>query len=115
SHEFRNIMATKTKARWVKRLVLLLVLGGGAYAGWVYYLGKEDRSKAQFTISKIERGDIVQMVTAAGTLNPVINVQVGSQISGQIKKITVDFNSKVKAGELVAEIDPATYQTRLLQ
>ncbi len=108
-------MATKTKARWFKRLVLLFVLGGGGYAGWVYVQDKDDKSKVQFTIAKIERGDIVQMVTAAGTLNPVINVLVGSQISGQIKKITVDFNSKVKAGELVAEIDPATYQTRLLQ
>ena len=58
----------------------------------------------------ITRGELTQAVTATGTLNPVVNVQVGSQISGNIQKLIVDFNSPVKAGQVVAQIDPAIYQ-----
>ncbi|HEY6166420.1 MAG TPA: efflux RND transporter periplasmic adaptor subunit [Verrucomicrobiae bacterium] len=109
-------MAKSKAARAVKWLVTLAVLGGAGFYGWRYWdKQNEDKARPQFTTAKIERGDLVQMVTASGTLNPVVNVQVGSQISGQIKKLNADFNSKVKAGDLVAQIDPATYQTRLLQ
>ncbi|MCD6049360.1 MAG: efflux transporter, family, subunit [Verrucomicrobia bacterium] len=109
-------MARKRNFGWI---IWLIVLGGiayGGYYGWQQWEKKNAaKSKPQFNTAKIERGDIVQQVTASGALNPVINVQVGSQISGLIKKLNVDFNSKVKAGDIVAEIDPATYQTRLLQ
>ena len=61
------------------------------------------------------RGAITQAVTATGTLNPVVNVQVGSQISGNIQKLFVDFNSPVKAGQVVAQIDPAVFQASVKQ
>ena len=61
------------------------------------------------------RGAITQAVTATGTLNPVVNVQVGSQISGNIQKLFVDFNSPVKAGQVVAQIDPAVFQASVTQ
>src|SRR5205809_4685518 len=64
---------------------------------------------AEYQTAPVTRGDITQIVTATGTLNPVVNVQVGSQISGNILKLNADFNSQVKAGQIVAEIDPATY------
>jgi HlyD family secretion protein len=109
-------MPKKTGARAVKWLVVLAVLGGGGYYFWNQYERKQQSAaRPQFQTARVERGTIIQQVTASGALNPVINVQVGSQISGQIKKLHADFNSKVKAGDLVAEIDPATYQTRLLQ
>jgi len=109
-------MARKRKFGWIIWLVVLGAIGGGGYFGWQRMQEKnEAKAKPVFNIAKIEKGDVVQQVTASGSLNPVINVQVGSQISGLIKKLYVDFNSKVKAGEVVAEIDPATYQTRLLQ
>jgi HlyD family secretion protein len=63
----------------------------------------------------VTRGSITQAVTATGTLNPVVNVQVGSQISGNIEKLLVDFNSPVKAGQVVAQIDPAVFQAAVLQ
>ncbi|HSU85834.1 MAG TPA: biotin/lipoyl-binding protein, partial [Chthoniobacterales bacterium] len=63
----------------------------------------------------VTRGPITQAVTATGTLNPVVNVQVGSQISGNIHKLLVDFNSPVKAGQVVAEIDPAVFQAAVIQ
>jgi HlyD family secretion protein len=109
-------MPKKTGARFVKWIVVLAVLGGGAYYFWnKYQLKQQTAARPQFQTAKIEKGTIVQQITAAGALNPVLNVQVGSQISGQITKLHADFNSKVKAGQLVAEIDPATYRTRLLQ
>jgi HlyD family secretion protein len=63
----------------------------------------------------VARGPITQAVTATGTLNPVVNVQVGSQVSGNIQKLFADFNSNVKAGETVAQIDPATFQASVTQ
>jgi HlyD family secretion protein len=69
----------------------------------------------EYQTTTITRGAITQAVTATGTLNPVVNVQVGSQISGNIRKLSVDFNSPVKAGQVVAEIDPAVFQAAVLQ
>ena len=61
------------------------------------------------------RGELTQVVTATGTLNPVVNVTVGSQVSGIINKLNVDFNSMVKSNEVIAEIDPSTYQAAVEQ
>jgi len=69
----------------------------------------------EYQTAAVTRGSITQAVTATGTLNPVVNVQVGSQISGNISKLFVDFNSPVKAGQVVAEIDPAVFQAAVLQ
>ncbi len=100
-------MARKSSFAWLYWLVILGALGGGGYYGWQKWEKKSaEKAKPQFTVTKIEKGDVIQQVTASGTINPLINIQVGSQISGQIIKLHADFNSKVKAGELVAEIDP---------
>src|SRR5438105_14600273 len=70
---------------------------------------------AQFQTTSVTRGPITQAVTATGTLNPVVNVQVGSQVSGNIQKLFVDFNSKVKAGDVVAQIDPVLFKATVTQ
>ena len=70
---------------------------------------------ANYQTAMITRGPITQAVTATGTLNPVVNVQVGSQVSGNIAKLFVDFNSQVKAGQVVAQIDPALFQAAVTQ
>ena len=70
---------------------------------------------SEFQTATVTRGAITQAVTATGTLNPVVNVQVGSQVSGNIAKLFADFNSSVKAGETVAQIDPATFQATVTQ
>src|SRR5256886_12280713 len=72
-------------------------------------------STAQFQTATVTRGPITQTVTATGTLNPVVNVQVGSQVSGNIQKLFADFNSKVKAGDVVAQIDPVLFQATVTQ
>src|SRR5436190_9120147 len=70
---------------------------------------------ANYQTATITRGAITQAVTATGTLNPVVNVQVGSQVSGNIAKLFADFNSQVKAGQVVAQIDPALFQATVTQ
>ena len=70
---------------------------------------------ANYQTAIVTRGAITQAVTATGTLNPVVNVQVGSQVSGNIAKLFVDFNSQVKAGQVVAQIDPALFQATVTQ
>ena len=72
-------------------------------------------SVANYQTSTITRGPITQAVTATGTLNPVVTVQVGSQVSGNIAKLFVDFNSEVKAGQVVAQIDPVLFQATVTQ
>src|SRR6266436_992470 len=70
---------------------------------------------ATYQTANVTQGSITQAVTATGTLNPVLNVQVGSQISGNIDKLFVDYNSPVKAGQVVARIDPAVFQAAVRQ
>ena len=70
---------------------------------------------ATYQTATVTKGPITQAVTATGTLNPVVNVQVGSQVSGNISKLFVDFNSEVKAGQVVAQIDPVVFQATVTQ
>src|SRR5205807_9878054 len=72
-------------------------------------------SASGYLTATVTRGAITQLVTATGTLNPVVNVQVGSQVSGNIAKLFADFNSEVKAGQTVAQIDPMLFQAAVTQ
>lgn len=94
-------------------LFALAVLAGAGYAGYRAFLAPAAGSG--YKLAKVERGPIAAVVSATGTLNPVVSVQVSSQISGQIRDIFVDFNSTVKAGQLIAQIAPETYQHRVRQ
>jgi HlyD family secretion protein len=90
---------------------VLPAAAGGAF----WYFRSHDDKEPGYTTEKVERGDLIQTVTATGTLNPVVNVTVGSQVSGRICKLYVDFNSTVKSNQVIAEIDPATYEAALEQ
>ena len=94
-------------------LAILVAVGAGGYAAWRTFDRGGDAPK--FKLAKIESGPLTAAVSATGTLNPVVSVQVGSQVSGQIKEILVDFNSPVKSGQLIAQLDPETYQHRVRQ
>src|SRR5205823_5977624 len=72
-------------------------------------------SASNYQSATVTHGALTQAVTATGTLNPVVNVQVGSQVSGNIAKLSADFNSQVKAGAVVAQIDPALFQATVTQ
>jgi len=93
-------------------LAIFLAAGGGG--AW-YYFSRGAEKKPEFQSLKIGRGDITQVVTATGDLQPVVVVDIGAQVSGQIKEVRVDFNSVVKAGDILALIDEATPTQRLRQ
>jgi HlyD family secretion protein len=98
-----------TRARWITA-ASVAVLGGLLAA-----FGLNHAAQAQHFTAKVERGDIHDVVDATGTINAVITVQVGSQVSGTIAKLNVDFNSRVHKGDIVALIDPALFQGAVLQ
>src|SRR5580692_10984108 len=91
-------------------VVIVAVVAGGAK-----YHNRNHHDEPQYETVPVERNDLTQTVTATGTLNPVTNILVGCQVSGTISKIYVDYNSIVKANELIAELDPSTYQAQLDQ
>src|SRR5215470_16977443 len=94
-------------------LVLMLVLGGAAGGGYLYYEGQQPPPR--YLTVAVERGAITTTVNATGVVNAVTTVQVGSQVSGTIQKLFVDFNSPVKEGEIIAQIDPAPLATKVAQ
>ena len=99
----------KLKSKW------LILMGVAVVAGLFVAFGLSRSAQAQHFTAKVERGDIHDVVDATGTINAVITVQVGSQVSGTIAKLNVDFNSRVHKGDIVAVIDPALFQGALLQ
>jgi len=107
-------MANKTKKRswkWVVLITGVIVLA----ALGLWFVKFRSNGAPQYQTTPVVRGDVTQLVTATGQLNPVTNVQVGCQISGTIAKLYADWNSPVTNGQLVAQIDPATYLADLHQ
>ena len=84
-------------------------------AGAVYWYFGSTPAQPAFRLANVERGNLVAAVSATGTLNPVVSVQVGSQVSGQVKEIFVDYNSVVKKGDVIARIDPESFVLRVNQ
>jgi HlyD family secretion protein len=99
----------KIKGRW---LILAGVVVG---VGLIVLFGLNHNTQAQHFTAKVERGEINDVVEATGTINAVITVQVGSQVSGTIAKLNADFNSRVHKGDVVALIDPALFKGAVLQ
>ena len=91
-------------------IVGVLVIGA-AIGGYVFFNG-ERKVPVRYRSAVVERSSVVSLVTATGTINPVVSVQVGTQVSGMIKSLHADFNSVVKAGDIVALIDPEPFKAR---
>ena len=102
---------SKTRSSSVIIAVLLLVAAGSVGA-W-YYTRSSGVAAPEFGSAKIARGEIQQVVTATGSLEAVTSVDVSSQISGLIIEVAVDYNTPVKKGQILAKLDPATYESRL--
>jgi HlyD family secretion protein len=100
------------KILWKIGIIAAILVSGGLLFLTAFRPGSPD---SQFKKVTIERGEIRQGVTATGTINPVITVLVGSQVSGTIKALYADFNSKVKEDQVVAQIDPALFEAQVQQ
>lgn len=93
-------------------LIVLGLAGAGTWLAWPQLVGRTD-PLAAYQFATVQRGDVEDLVTATGTLQPRDYVDVGAQVSGQLKKIHVEVGSEVKDGELLAEIDPTVYRARV--
>ncbi|UVT17394.1 MAG: efflux RND transporter periplasmic adaptor subunit [Nitrospira sp.] len=92
-------------------LIVSVLAIGLAIGGYVFFNG-ERKAPVRYRTAAVERGQVVSVVSATGTINPVVLVQVGTQVSGMIKSLHADFNSSVKAGDTVATIDPEPFKAR---
>jgi HlyD family secretion protein len=102
--------------RMKKRLMLTVgVIAAVSGSAAAYYHVNQAKDAPQFTTAAVTRGDVIESVEATGTLEAVTTVQVGSQTSGVIKALYADFNSHVRKGQVIAELDPALFQTQVDQ
>ena len=99
------------KWKWLIILSAIVVV----VAGGVWYFKRGNGDAPEYQTTPVERGELTKLVTATGTINPETNVTVGCQVSGRISKLYVDFNSPVTNGQIIAEIDPRTYQAAVEQ
>ena len=94
-------------------MILVLLIGAAVFGYTYFFKGKE--AVVKYRTARVERGSLSTYVTATGTVNPVITVLVGSQVSGMIQKLYADYNTPVKTGQLIAQIDPAIFQAQVSQ
>jgi HlyD family secretion protein len=100
----------------MKRVISLVVVAALAGAGaWGYFYTQSRGNAPRYRLAPVERGPLVATVSASGNLNAVTTVQVGSQVSGQIKDLLVDFNSPVRRDQVIARIDPETFEAKVGQ
>src|SRR5438132_7657504 len=100
----------------MRRVLSLLVVAALAGAGvWAYLYTQSIGNAPKYKLARVEQGPLTAAVSATGNLNAVITVQVGSQVSGQIKALFVDFNSIVKKGQVIARIDPDIFEAKVNQ
>jgi HlyD family secretion protein len=93
--------------------IILILIGIAAILAYIY--ANRNGERPAYRLARVERGPIISTVSSTGTLTPVTTVQVGSQVSGQIKKLYADFNSEVHEGQVIAQIDPENFEARVRQ
>jgi HlyD family secretion protein len=101
--------------RWLRRTVLAAGLALAIGAGLVVRARHKPMPTARFQTQTVNLGDVAEKVTATGTVQPVLQVNVGAQANGRVTRVFVDFNSPVKKGDVLAEIDPTIYGTQVAQ
>ena len=100
----------------MKRLISVVVVAAVLGAGiWGYLYAQARGSGPKYRTARVERGPLTAAISATGNLNAVTTVQVGSQVSGQIKELLVDFNSTVTKGQIIARIDPQIFEAQVNQ
>ena len=96
--------------KFLKLLLLLAVFGVG-----IFYFTRSHEEKSSYVTKRLTKGDITETITASGTINPISTVNIGTQVSGTISEIYVDYNTNVSKGQLLAQIDPALFEATVAQ
>lgn len=97
------------------RILIVALIAALGLATFAYWPNSKSQPSERYRTQTVDRGDIVQTITANGTLNPVVLVSVGTQVSGTVRKIHADFNDQVKEDQVLAELDPALFQAQVKQ
>src|SRR6516165_3734244 len=109
----KALSAEEGGRRWLRRLAiaggLVLAVGGGL----VWQAKHRPLATAKYVTAAIEKGHIVEKVQATGTVQPLLQINVGAQVNGRVTAVLVDFNSVVSKGDVLAEIDPQIYGTQV--
>lgn len=104
------------RSPWPKRIVIAAVVLAVAGGGWYFYRQRTaEQAASAYRTAKVERGDIRVAISATGALSAISTVDVGSQISGQVTDVLADFNDRVTKGQVIARIDPSTYEAQIAQ
>jgi HlyD family secretion protein len=111
SVDYSRVPSIRKRIGWLVFLVVLVAAGGG----YLVYRMKHRQPEVTYKTAAVEKRNIVGRITASGTLSALVTVQVGTQVSGRIQKLLVDFNSPVKQGQLVAKIDPSLFEAAVGQ
>ena len=102
---------SRSRLPWLISIVIVIAVGGGG----MWYWWTSGAPPIHYKTALVDRGPITAIVTATGTINPVVSVQVGSQVSGKVAQLFADFNSKVARGQILAQIDQKPFKARLSQ
>jgi len=106
---------TKPKKAWAAAIVLVAILMALGLAGPGQLGGDAAAAKSSYRVKSTDRGSISQSISASGSVRPLITVEIGSQLSGQVDALYADYNDEVPAGALLARIDPQTFETAVKQ
>ena len=102
------------KPRTFRRILALVVLVAVGAAAWWLWSGRTQDTSGGFRTGAVERGDVRVVISATGTLRATTTVAVGSQVSGQVQSVAVDFNDRVTKGQAIAMLDPAPFRDKAL-
>src|SRR5215472_5904156 len=109
----KALSAEEGGRRWLRRLgiagVVVIAIGGGL----VWRARHRPAPPPKFVVASVNVGDVVEKVQATGTVQPLLQINVGAQVNGRVTRVLVDFNSVVKKGDVLAEIDPTIYGTQV--
>lgn len=111
----RTRLTTMARFPLFRFLIVVAILAAAGLAAWFTWGRNNGDISQRYRTAGVEQGDIVQSVAANGTLNPVVLVNVGTQVSGTVKKLYADFNDRVKPNQILAELDPALFRAQAKQ
>ncbi len=113
--ESKSKPKSRSAVKAIIAVVILLLLAGGGVYGYYRYKNTVDNRPKEYETVTVSRGTVERVIISTGTLDPVGSVEVGTQVSGTLEKVLVDFNDTVKAGQIIAEIDRSVLTSKLTE